>query len=194
MSNHPLAVSQSSECGGQSLPLRDVIVPAAPAHVSAISHVFTRNAPGITLPVSSTMTLSGAARSLTPALRRLTYRQARTILPRQFSASAHSPPKSSDTPWIVRLRHVFSLLSCPQLFWRVLIDRVCACLHPDGRSSNVVYVSHTQCIYKLSFRSDICSRLLRAPNHITRTVLLIMESPVLPRRTFRLQSLTRYAT
>ena len=49
------------------------------------------------------MTLSGAARSLTPALRRLAYRQARTVLPRQFSASAHSPPKSGDMPWIVRL-------------------------------------------------------------------------------------------
>ena len=51
------------------------------------------------------MTLHNATRSLTPALRRLAYRQARTVSPRQFSASAHSAPKSSDTTWMVRLSH-----------------------------------------------------------------------------------------
>ena len=54
------------------------------------------------------MTLRNATRSLTPALHRLAYRQARTVSPRQFSASAHSAPKSSDTPWMVRPTHPFS--------------------------------------------------------------------------------------
>jgi hypothetical protein len=180
------------------LSLKDVIIPAAPAHANAVSHVFTRNALGISLPVSPTMTLCNAARSLTPALRRLAYRQARTVSHRQFSASAHSPPKSSDMPWIVRLRHPFSLLSCPQLVVRA---------HRSGpRSSSSrqsvfqhVYVSRPQCICKLSSRSDIYSRLLRAPNHIMSTTLLVMASLVLPRRTPRQrlhshqQSRPRYA-
>lgn len=54
------------------------------------------------------MALRNATRSLTPALRRLAYRQARTVSPRQFSAGAHSAPKSSDTVWMVRLRHTYS--------------------------------------------------------------------------------------
>jgi hypothetical protein len=145
------------------------------------------------------MTLCNAARSLTPALRRLAYRQARIVSPRQFSASAHGPSKSSDMPWIVRPRDPFSLLYCLTSWcFFILIDRVRPRLHPDGQSSDIVYVSHPECICKLSFRSDICSRLLRAPSHIMCTVLLAMASLVLPRRTLRqclhshLQSRPRY--
>jgi len=83
------------------------------------------------------MTLRNATRSLTPALRRLAYWQARTVSPRKFSASAHSAPKSSDTAWMVRLRHPFSFIICPQL---VLVDRVRARLYPDGQSSNIAYM------------------------------------------------------
>lgn len=142
------------------------------------------------------MTLRNATRSLTPALRRLAYRQARTVSPRQFSASAHSAPKSSDTTWMVRLRHPFSFLFCPQL---VLVDRVRAHLYPDGQSSEIAYMSLSQCIYKLRSRLDICCRLLRVLNHIMRTALLVMDSPVLlrkiPRRRLQrhLQSRSRYA-
>ncbi|KAF8501033.1 hypothetical protein F5888DRAFT_1801558 [Russula emetica] len=53
------------------------------------------------------MTLRNATRSLTPALRRLAYRQARTVSPRQFSASAHSAPKSSDTTWMIGSALIF---------------------------------------------------------------------------------------
>lgn len=41
---HPLAVSQGLECGDTRYDFRDVIVPAAPAHASAVSHVY-RNVP-----------------------------------------------------------------------------------------------------------------------------------------------------
>ncbi len=172
-------------------------MPARPAQRQ--SHVFThRNVPlGLTLPISPTMTLRNAAHSLTPALCRLAYRQARTVSPRQFSTSAHNAPKSSDTPWIVRLRHSLSLLSCPQL---VFIDRVLAHLHPDGQSFDIAYVLRPQRIYKLRSRLDICCRHLHALNHIMRTVLLVMESPTLLWRTPRqclqlhLQSRPRYAT
>src|SRR5258707_461282 len=57
-----------------------------------------------------------------------------------------------------------------------------------------------QRIYKLRSRLDICYRHLHAQNHIMRTVLLVMESPTLLRRTPRqclqlhLQSRPRYAT
>jgi hypothetical protein len=137
------------------------------------------------------MTLRNATRSLAPALRRLAYRQARVVSPRQFSASAHSAPKGSDTTWIVRLRHPFSFVFGPQL---VLVDRVRARLYPDGQSSNV---SLSECIYKLRPRLDICCRLPRGLNQIMRTALLVMDSPVLLRRTPRqrhLQSRSRYAT
>jgi hypothetical protein len=133
------------------------------------------------------MTLRNATRSLTPALHRLAYRQARTVSPRQFSASANSAPKSSDTPWIVRPGHPFSFLFCPQL---VLVDRVRAHLYPDGQSSNIAYVSFSQCIYS---RLHICCRLLRVLNHIMRTAPLAMVSLMLLRKTPR-QSRLRYAT
>ncbi len=57
------------------------------------------------------MSLRVGARALTPALRRVAYRQARTIAPKQFSSNPHSAPKSSDTPWIVRRRHPLPPLS-----------------------------------------------------------------------------------
>jgi hypothetical protein len=94
---------------------------------------------------------------------------------------------------MVRLRHPFSVLFCPQL---VLVDRVRAHLYPDGQSSEIAYVSLSQCIYKLHSRLDICCRLLRVLNHIMRTALLVMNSPVLLRKTPRrrhLQSRSRYA-
>ncbi|KAI0283935.1 hypothetical protein BGY98DRAFT_949637 [Russula aff. rugulosa BPL654] len=53
------------------------------------------------------MTLRNATRSLTPSLRRLAYRQARTVSPRQFSANAHSAPKSSDTAWMIGSALIF---------------------------------------------------------------------------------------
>ncbi|KAI0004558.1 hypothetical protein BJV74DRAFT_808124 [Russula compacta] len=53
------------------------------------------------------MALRMGARSLAPALRRVAYRQARTVAPRQFSSSAHSASKSSDTPWIIGSALVF---------------------------------------------------------------------------------------
>lgn len=53
------------------------------------------------------MTLRNATRSFTPALRRLAYRQARTVSPRQFSADAHNASKSSDTTWIIGSALVF---------------------------------------------------------------------------------------
>jgi hypothetical protein len=139
------------------------------------------------------MTLRNATRSLTPALRRLAYRQARTVSPRQFSASAHSAPKSSDTVWIVRLRHPFSFIFYPQL---VLVDRVRSRLYPDGQFYDIACVSLSQSIYKLRSRLDICCRLLRVLNHIMRTALLVMESPVFLQKTPQqrhLQSRSRYA-
>ncbi|KAF8478099.1 hypothetical protein DFH94DRAFT_80792 [Russula ochroleuca] len=53
------------------------------------------------------MSLWNATRSLTPALRRLAYRQARTVSPRHFSTSAHGPSKSSDTPWMIGSALIF---------------------------------------------------------------------------------------
>ena len=86
---------------------------------------------------------------------------------------------------------------CPQL---VLVGRVRAHLYPDGQSSNIAYMSLSQRIYKLYSRLDICCRPLRVLNHIMRTALRAMGSPVLLRKIPRqrpqphLQSRSRYAT
>ena len=79
------------------------------------------------------MTLRIGARALTPALRRVAYRQARTIAPKQFSSSAHSAPKSgSDKPWIVRRWRPFPFVNLTSTRSAVLVDRLCARLHSDG--------------------------------------------------------------
>lgn len=128
------------------------------------------------------MALRMGARSLMPALRRVAYRQARTVAPRQFSSSAHSASKSSDTPWMVSLWHPFLFVHFDLNSWHVLIDWVCTRLRPNGQTSDMCYVSLGQRIYNI-LRSYICFHLLRAPSHTRRTVLLVMASPMLPQRT-----------
>jgi len=152
---------------------------------------------GITLPISPTMTLRNAARSLAPALRRLAYRQTRTVSPRQFSASAHNAPKSSDTPWMVRVKHPFSFIMLSSARAHRSGLRLSSFRRSDFRHRLPVMLTMHN---KPRSRSDICWHLLRTLIHIIRTALLVMDSPVLLQRTHQqrlhlhLQSRPRYTT
>jgi hypothetical protein len=93
------------------------------------------------------MTLRMGALALTPALRRVAYRQARTILPKHFSSSAHSAPNSSgDKPWIVRRLVSLPFVNLTSTRSAVLVDRLCAHLHSDGQVFDIcnAHVSHSQ--------------------------------------------------